>query len=226
MDIHRYSLWEHTGHLLVELPEGTALVDTGSPVSIGRGGVLSFAGQGIRLQESLLGVTTDTISAHLGADINFLLGMDVLCDRDVDFDLRNGVLEVGRDLGECSGEALPLEFIGGVPALDVGVAGQRALAVFDTGAPISYAARPLVEGLEPVRTVEDFHPSVGVFTTPLYPVNWAVGAIELAGHAGILPESFESALEQTGVTAILGTEILVNHRARLSVVRKSLALWT
>ena len=31
----RYALKEHSGHLLVELPEGIGLVDTGSPVSIG-----------------------------------------------------------------------------------------------------------------------------------------------------------------------------------------------
>lgn len=222
---HRYALKEHSGHLLVELPEGIGLVDTGSPVSIGPGGLLRFAGQDVELQDSLHGMTPASLSQDVGAGFDFLLGMDALRDRDVDFDLRNGSLEVGRDLGEAPGEEIPLEFIYGVPALGVRVAGQDVTAVFDTGAPISYAARRVVEGLQPVRTVEDFHPSFGQFSTPLYPVTWSVGAIELQAHAGILPEAFEAALNAVELAAILGTAILLRHRARLSMTRARLAFW-
>jgi hypothetical protein len=178
---HRYALRQQSGHLLVELPEGIGLVDTGSPVSIGPGGVLRFAGQDVALRESLHGMTPASMSQDVGAVFDFLLGMDALRDRDVDFDLRNGSLGVGRDLGEAPGEEIPLKFIGGVPALDVRVAGQDVVAVFDTGAPISYAARRLVEDLQPVGTAEDFHPFFGQFSTPLYPVTWSVGSIELLG---------------------------------------------
>jgi hypothetical protein len=219
----RYALKEHSGHLLVELPEGIGLVDTGSPVSIGPGGLLRFAGQDVELRDSLFGMTPASLSQDVGAGFDFLLGMDALRDRDVDFDLRNGSLEVGRDLGEAPGEEIPLEFIYGVPVLGVRVAGQDVTAVFDTGAPISYAARRLVEGLQPVRTVEDFHPSFGQFSTPLYPVTWSVGSIELLGYAGNLPVDFESGLGDLKVGAIFGTTILLSHRARLSVTRRRLA---
>ena len=225
MCTHRYALRQHSGHRLVALPEGIGLVDTGSPVSLGPGGVLRFAGRDVELQDSLRGMTPASLSQDVGVGFDFLVGMDALRDRDVDFDLRNGSLGVGRDLGEAPGEEIPLKFIGGVPALGVRVAGQHVTAVFDTGAPISYAARRLVEGLQPVRTVEDFHPSFGQFSTPLYPVTWSVGAMDLQGHAGILPVDFESGLAALGVWAILGTAILLTYRARLSVTHRGLAFW-
>lgn len=226
MPTHRYALTEHSGHLLVELPEGVGLVDTGSPVSIGPGGVLSLAGQHVALRESLDGLTVARLSHDVGADFDFLLGMDALRDRDVDFDLSNGRLELGHDLGAAPGEEIPLEFIGGVPALRVRLGGREVMAVFDTGAPISYAARWLVEGLQSMDTTEDFHPSCGRFTTPLYPVTWSVGGIDLQGHAGNLPVDFESGLNDLHVGAILGTAILLSHRARLSVTRSRMAFWS
>ena len=226
MGTHRYALREHSGHLLVELPEGIGLVDTGSPVSVGPGGVLRFAGQDVALRESLNGMTPASLSQDVGANFDFLLGMDALRDREVDFDLHNGSLEVGRDLGEAPGEEIPLKFIGGVPALGLRIAGQDGTAVFDTGAPISYAARWLVEGLQSVGTAEDFHPSCGRFSTPLYPITWFVGAIELPGYAGNLRVDFESGLGALGVGAILGTTILLGHRARLSLTRGRLAFWS
>ena len=222
----RYALKEHSGHLIVELPEGIGLVDTGSPVSLGLGRVLRFGGQDVELRDSLNGMTPASLSQDVGASFDFLLGMDALRDRAVDFDLRNGSLEVGRDLGKAPGEEIPLKFIGGVPALGLRVGGQHVTAVFDTGAPISYAARRLVEGLQPVRTAEDFHPSCGRFSTPLYPVAWSMGAIELPGCAGNLPVDFESGLSALGVGAILGTTILLGHRARLSLTRRQLAFWS
>jgi hypothetical protein len=223
MCTYRYVLKEHSGHLLVELPEGIGLVDTGSPVSIGPGEMLRFAGQDVALRDSLLGMTPVSLSRDVGTDFDFLLGMDALRDRDVDFDLRNGSLELGRDLGEAPVGEIPLEFIGGVPALAVRVASQDVMAVFDTGAPISYAARRLVEGLQPVEMAEDFHPCCGRFSTALYPVTWSVGAIDLPGYAGNLPVDFESGLSDLDVGAILGTAILYSHRARLSVTRSPLA---
>ena len=128
MDTYRYSLREHTGHLLVELPEGTVLVDTGSPVSIGQGGTLSFAGHEVALLESYQGATPADLSRELGTEVSFLLGMDAMRDRDVHFDLGNGMLELLPVPGECPADGLPLKLVHGVPALKVQVVGGRTLA--------------------------------------------------------------------------------------------------
>ena len=68
--------------------------------------------------------------------------------------------------------------------------------------------------------------SMVTISTPLYPVAWSVGAIELPRCAGNLPVAFESGLGALGVGAILGTTILLGHRARLSLTRRQLAFWS
>jgi hypothetical protein len=68
------------------------------------------------------------LSRELCTDVSFLLGMDAMRDRDVHFDLGNGMLELLSVPGACPADGLPLEFVHGVQALKVQVVGGRTLA--------------------------------------------------------------------------------------------------
>ena len=75
------------GHIIEEINHFDYLVDTGSPVSFGRGGSIFINGQKFLLNHPAMGVTPDSISALSGLHMDGLIGMDILSKFDIRFSL-------------------------------------------------------------------------------------------------------------------------------------------
>ena len=178
-------------HMLLRLDGGLALIDTGSPVSIGRGNSLT-------LQEREWTPSTatefalDAASEHLGTRVEWLLGHDIIKAHPMILDWRRGRARLGR-YRYNRGAALvhPVEFAMGIPIIEALHAGTRIRAVLDTGAALSYAPQAAVANAAPTGTHRDFFPGVGDFETSTWSVPVRFGGRDVAVTIGILPAQLQ-----------------------------------
>ena len=77
------------GHLLISDNGNTILVDTGSPVTVHQGNILSFLGRDFAVYTSIMGDGIDKLSKLAGFEFNTLLGMDILSQYRLVFDYAN-----------------------------------------------------------------------------------------------------------------------------------------
>ena len=161
------------GHIIVEVNHFDYLVDTGSPVSFGRGGSIFINGQKFLLNHSAMGVTPDSIIALSG------LHMDILSKFDIRFSLNE-------------------------------------IHFFDTSAQLSYLSNDLLTGASTGER-QDFHPSIGRFTTN---VNANVESLTF----GSLPSSMAILLDMGRAKGIVGSELLNKYTITLSNATQNLIL--
>ena len=182
------------GHQIIRLPEGTALLDTGSPADIGRGVGFELRGSIWRPPHFQAGVL-DIVSAHLGTDIDWLLGAPFLNSHRTTLDPHRGrVTFSDGDLDVPSSHAVPIRLESGVPRIEISVRhnGRVTSAVLDSGAPLSYAPTADIAGLPQVRIADDFHPSIGTYRTPVYEVPISVGQRAMTVDVGNLPPGLKA----------------------------------
>lgn len=197
------------GHLIVEVDGQVALIDTGSPVTIGRTRSLKLGSvryptlpnQGIGFGTSdFLGYLADWLQLP---QLDYLIGTDVLRNYRVRVDVPGGKLSL---LESTTEPGTALELVGGhaYPQVDTGVGNAQRQALFDTGAWLSYVPQDLVRDLAPLDSVTDFLPGYGEFTTPVYMVPVRVGDSETrVVRAGVLPAG--------PFSFIVGTELLLDR---------------
>ena len=215
VEVMKYPVTEHEGHLLVEVEGRRYLVDTGSPWSIGDQPV-RLAGREFAMQSNdLMGNTCESLAAMVGTPFDGLLGTDVLAEFDLEISLRDGTLGFsGAQLDMAGGT--PLESVTGVPLLECEVGGQPVKMFFDTGAPLSYLSEECVQGCTAMGQQEDFHPLFGRFEVSTYAVLLSAWGQEMTIRAGRMPPIMEAALGFGGADGILGTEVLKHGVLRMS----------
>ncbi|MEO7647174.1 MAG: DUF6569 family protein [Gemmatimonadaceae bacterium] len=174
-------------HLLLRLDGGLALIDTGSPVSIGRGTSLT-------LQErewtpsTATGFALDAASEHLGIHVEWLLGHDVIRAHPLLLDWRAQRARVGRvRYNRHSALIHPVEFAMGIPIIQASQQGAPIRAVLDTGAALSYAPAEAIAGRAATGSHRDFFPGVGEFETQTWSVPVQFGEREVVVSVGVLP---------------------------------------
>ena len=144
------------GHLVVRLPDGRAVLDTGSPITLR---------------------APEIVSRALGRPIRWIVGVDrlrrapVLLDwpgrRFVEGVPPEALAATGGDAG--GGTEIPLRPAFGIfliPFTDP--AGRPAEAFLDSGAKLSYAPAEAVRALTPIGTERDFYPGFGEFEVAVY----------------------------------------------------------
>jgi hypothetical protein len=166
MASYSYPLFERENHLFVQLPEGPFLVDTGSPMSFGTTGSITFVGETVPLREraGMLGmnISMTTIQKLVTGPCSGLLGMDFLGKHTIRFCLRAGALVVGDSEDVNRGTVLASAAAMGVPMIGLHSRGTDLRALFDTGAQYGYALnRDLVNGLDVVGHISDYNPLLG-----------------------------------------------------------------
>lgn len=193
------------GHLLIGFPEGSALLDTGSPFDIGRGRGFTLFGderRPSRLHREVL----DVASAQLGVHVEWLVGTPTLLGCCLTLDLP-GRCAVFRESSVAADGArqLSLSVDGGVPVIEIatGRGRESEQAILDSGAPLSYVPQGRVAHMTPYRVADDFHPSVGEYRTPVYRVSVVVAGRALELDAGILPPRLKEAF---GDAWIIGSD--------------------
>lgn len=176
------------GHILMRGGRGRlALLDTGSPMSIGRGEQYRIAGQTWDPSTGMSSVL-DAASEHIGRRVDWLFGHDFFAANRVviDWPARQAYL-LERDASSPQGLSIPIELVMGVPVVTGRSANGTVRAVIDSGASLSYVPADVVKGLTPTGRRKDFYPGFGEFETDVWRVRAEIGGRRLTISAGILP---------------------------------------
>ena len=209
---------EHShGHLFHVVDGKRLLLDTGAPSSMGnceipwRGDVVDLAGR-----MSLVGL--GDLSELVGAQLDGLIGADLLLDQDMTLDIPGGRLWWGppREGGDHAADdgqtaraaAMPMRQMLGVPICDVQVGDASHAFAIDTGASRTFIGARMADGLPRTGTIEDFYPGMGSFETPTVSLNAEAGAHRSSIDAGILPPQLDGIMQMFNIEGIVGLDVL------------------
>ena len=215
----RFPMIVHDGHLIADLGRHNALLDTGSPGSIGDIGSIEICDKRFELSADFLGVTAQGLADQVGYDFSLLIGMDLIGEFDVTFSSRDAAVTF-EEVGEPSGEGMPLDSLLGVPVIDIEVGDEDYKAFFDTGAPISYLPKDIIEGYPLVGTRTDFYPTKGTFEVSVRQVPIRIANDSFEMDIGEMDEGLASMIGLTGIRGIIGSSILELADVTLSMVGK------
>lgn len=207
------------GHIIVTIDGQRALLDTGSPTSIGRTHRLALLDQDYELEDEFLGIDIDGLVELSGVDFDALLGADILQEMVFTLDVRAKEMRVSLEDMEYTGESVPLSSILDIPVVETDLQGESIRCVIDTGAQISYVDKRHTRNLTPVDEVEDFYPGLGRFKVSVFEIPIRLGTLSMTLKAGNLPGELESLLSMVKAQAILGTEIFLHTSAMLNLRR-------
>ncbi len=176
------------GHIFIRGGHGRlALLDTGSPVSIGRGAEYRVADRSWNPSTAMKSVL-DTAGEHIGRSVEWLFGHDFFADNRVVIDWPGKQAHIlARAARVPDGVSIPIELLMGVPVV-TGRSGNGAVrVVIDSGASLSYVPAAIVEGFTPVGKRKDFYPGFGEFETDVWRVPVELGGRRFRISAGVLP---------------------------------------
>jgi len=176
--------------MLMRVNNGLALIDTGSPISIGRGSPLVIRGREW-MPSTASAFALDAVRDHLGVAVDWLIGYDILKAHRMLIDWRAGAVHVGRARTRHIASRFPLEMVMGIPLITASHEGRSIRAVVDSGAALSYAPRSAVEGLPEAGEYRDFYPGIGAFTTPTWSARVRLGERDVVLRVGVLPDALQ-----------------------------------
>mmetsp|Transcript_28701 Transcript_28701/g.72162 ORF Transcript_28701/g.72162 Transcript_28701/m.72162 type:complete len:276 (+) Transcript_28701:116-943(+) len=227
-----------------------ALVDSGSPITIGRQhGTLCFGEKEFDVAPHTTGMvntTIDVLSELAGFEFDILIGCNVLAAFDVVINLKDHKVSFSdKELPITKDHILvPTTFVMGLPIFVCKTplvdAGADARFFFDTGATVGYATEvslvtTVSSGVsQEEEEVEDFYPSVGKYKTRSFRV-----PITILGNKGddsdeIIPLSHKMKIAALPprlealahiATGVIGTELLEHYEVTF-LFRRSLTLFT
>ena len=202
----------HNNHLLVVTTHGTVLVDTGSPVSFHKDGLIEIEGEQFKVPTSCLFVTDKYISRNVGIEVAGLIGMDLLKKLQLHIDVNSEEALSFYNLSEELPVCEPVETFNAsiCPGIIAEVGGKRARLIFDTGAPISYLSKEFTEDTPIFDEVEDFSPLLGGVT---YTVERHLLTTTIAGHTfdvayGDAPQGITNAVRNFNADGIIGWDLI------------------
>ncbi|HEV8305013.1 MAG TPA: hypothetical protein VGQ25_08640 [Gemmatimonadales bacterium] len=210
--VHEYALDMFGGHPLIRHDRQALLLATGSPVSVGSRTPCRFLGQEFPVQPQYNGLTAEQLSEHVGTRIDVLLGADVLARFAVTIDAETSRVVFGDERGVPRGRGVPLETIGGIPVVEVGLAGRTLRTLFHTGATVSCLQHADTRPYPFVGVARDFYPGMGEFATELRRVPLTFGDQTVNLVCGVLPPTLARALLLGGVHGIVGTNLLQSYK--------------
>lgn len=196
------------GHLLIDDEGQTLLLDTGSPVSVGRGTARCFHGREFPVLQRYNGMTTDSLSETIGTHIDALLGTDVLSWFPVDIDPETQRVTFGWQDAMPGAQLVPLMRVGGLPVVEIEMAGKSLRTLLHTGATVSCFPSALTRPFPFAGIARDNYPGLGEFATELRRIPLTLGGLAVKLVCGVLPPVLEHALSRTGISGLVGTDML------------------
>ena len=205
------------GHWIVHQDGRCFLIDSGSPVSLGRGVGLRWRGRTVRLEPGLIDLAT--VSGMIGAPVDGLVGMDLLAEVPFRLDAHAGRLTLdapaegpGSLRAVAEGRGVPLREVAvddllGVPIVRCTLDGREQSAYLDTGAALPFFPPPTHPAARAVRRHSDFLPGL----TGLTPIevdvhlrDLGLGGITRGGvEVGTSPDQIRLLGSLTGIAGIL-----------------------
>lgn len=205
-------------HVVIAHNGAKILVDTGSPVSIGRIPGWTFLGKPVNLLPNLQSFNMEYLSQKVGTHLDVLLGMDVMAEYNILLDTQGQHVifsPVPIPMHDCI-EIPMTNYLMKVPAVDVMVEGHPMKLVLDTGARYSFLPRNFLNGRSSIKDEHDFYPGIGDFDTPIFPVKMSLTGEEFESASGILPPALEMTLQATGIQGLLGMDLLDRFQIELA----------
>lgn len=199
-----------SGHLFLEIDGHLWLFDTGAPLSFGSK-PLFLAERDLRVQDSYMSMTAESLSRLVSVDCVGLLGADVLGQFDFLLDLKNGTAEVSLGHLEHNGIAIALEQFMEVPVVSVRIGKKDYRMFFDTGAQVSFFQHDSLVDYAPAGKITDFYPGFGQFETETYHVDIELGDLQQTLRCGALPGILGTLLMAANTTGIIGNSIMQNR---------------
>lgn len=117
--------------------------------------------------------------------------------------------EEEEDLRQKKSGRMEVDFIMGIPVVELEINGAPRKFFVDTGASVSYIKEELVAGKESLGEKEDFYPIIGTFKTESYAIKASLGGMEFNSEMCVLPETL-NALLANGIDGILGADDMAN----------------
>jgi hypothetical protein len=210
-------------HVVATIDGRRVLVDTGSPVTIGREArPLSVAGRTVVPVTLPQVFNFDHLSRLVGDIVDVVLGNDVLAHTSFEICLRPELGLVFAEQGESLGDArneetvrIPFTRRATLPvcAARIGSAGELVQAVVDTGAVVSLAPAEWLRqnGGEPFAHRNEFYQSIGgwnEFDTPLWRVPVEIGGRCYDGIFAQTPGPLAGIMRlMVGSPFLLGTDL-------------------
>jgi len=223
-----FLLHQPGGHIVIEARGKMILVDTGSPVSVGRSKLLNFLGEDFKLLPSFQNVVDiESLSGKVGMRLDALIGTDILRRCYFTVDARRGLAAFSFEpLYRGALRRIPLKkFMMGVPTARIAANG-KALDVFvDTGAVRGYLPEEFAAGCRKTGTAKDFYPGMPDFETPVYEVPFDLAGEKVTLECGTgMPALLELTLKAAGVRGILGINLAQKFVLGFAMPENELAL--
>ena len=228
---HRFELANEANHPVITVNGCRICLDTGSPFTfkhpLGPDSLRIF-GQESRLPEIPASRSQmEAGSEMLGFHFDVLLGMDVMAPLAWRLDWAAGTAEAAPTLPDEENTTwLPMP-----PSLGMAVScpscrvneGQE-VALFDTGAQLSYRIGTIPGTAREAGEAQDFNPQLGFFETTVWEDDLTIGGHTIPVRFGQLPRMGAVMLEAMGVSWLLGSDLLRAFRVTLDFPGRRLGL--
>ena len=226
MSIKTFSIELISGVPIIRDNDHVILLDTGTPQTIHNSTELNFLDQNFRVNTNYGQITSQTISDNMGTPITTLLGMDILKDYKIVFDYEN--LEISllaSDEEDFEGEEIPLTSHLGIPVIQVAPVDQYIPMFLDSGAHLSYVKSIHTQYHKNCGETEDFHPTIGKFTTTKFLSSSRIGQHYIDVYYGNLPPKLSIYLSLlNGDNGSLGYDFFAKFKLCLDMKNNKLTL--
>lgn len=203
-----FPLSYESDHLYAKINNQLWLIDTGSPLSFGDFKSIVIEKERFEIPNTHLGITATILSKITGAQCCGLIGMDILENFDILFDLLHAKMVVSIKPLCMFGEQHALEDFMSIPIIKVKVAGVKYKMFFDTGSHICYLQNECVARFPELGQEQDFLPMMGEFVTNTYNVKFVLGKHAFNFQTGRLQGILGATLLMSGVEGVLGNKVV------------------
>lgn len=220
-----FDIYFYDGHLIINDNGQKVLVDTGSPVTIGRSDHFVFIDQEYNCTTSYFGQNIPSISRMMGYDIDVLMGLDVIGEYEMLTDYKSAKVTF-------SSEDIPFEPVCTTPIIrEMGaicvilrVKGKDVKLALDTGARISYISESYTLDEAEIEVREDFNPAIGQFKTPIYAMEASVDGQSFPVNFGVLPSLLAMSLQMVGIEGAIGYDLFNKYKVLLDFKNNKMLL--
>ena len=169
------------------------------------------------------GLTIPWLAEHIHPPFDGLIGAEVLLSNTLTIDPVNRTIELSNQR-ISDGDGVPIRDMMNVPVFDGVIRGQPLPVIFDTGAPLGFATRELVDGLLPVDRIAEFYPLFGSFQTDVYELPLEIGRDRQVLRFGTFPDQLAQKHAQAGASVLIGLELLDHYRISVGLREQRLRL--
>jgi len=214
-----------SGHLIAQIGDTRALLDTGAPLSFGNG-ALTLLERPVPLLDTALGVTPEYITGKVGTRVDALLGTDVLGRLYFEVDCAAGTCTFDDQAAAFDGCRVPLVSMLGTPVAMASIGGAEVRMVVDTGAQFGYLRDTYLQGRRSLGPRDDFHPILGDYTTEVFEVPVTLGDTTMNLAFGRMPPGVALMMDLANAEGDFGTDLFHRRRARIALPDWEMVLCT